>query len=90
MSHLIQATLSAMSLAMVAKAGMSMARAAEERENEEEEQAEDANLAAVLLRMEHALRMMDDLRNALYKPESGSEPLKTEEIPRDGNPENEG
>ena len=80
LSHLITATLSAMSLAMVAKDEMIRARSAEEREIDEEEQRQNADLTAFLLRMERALVMMEDLHGVLYRPASAPEPLKPEEI----------
>jgi transcriptional regulator with XRE-family HTH domain len=84
LSHLVQATLSTMSLAMVAKDEMFMARDAEGREIDEKEQADDARLVALLQRMESALVMMDVLRGVVYKSgaqggdpgEEGSGPSK--------------
>lgn len=75
MSHLVQATLSTMSLAMVAKDEMIMARDAEGREIDEKERADDAKLTAFLQRMELALVMIDQLRGVLYKSEAqGGDP----------------
>jgi transcriptional regulator with XRE-family HTH domain len=75
LSHLVQATLSTMSLAMVAKDEMFMARDAEGREIDEKEQADDARLVALLQRMESALVMMDGLRGVVYKSEAqGGDP----------------
>jgi transcriptional regulator with XRE-family HTH domain len=70
LSHLVQATLSTMSLAMVAKDEMFMARDAEGREIDEKEQADDARLVALLQRMESALVMMDVLRGVVYKSDA--------------------
>jgi transcriptional regulator with XRE-family HTH domain len=75
LSHLVQATLSTMSLAMVAKDEMFMARDAEGREIDEKEQADDARLVALLQRMESALLMMDVLRGVVYKSDAqGGDP----------------
>jgi len=79
MSHLVQATLSTMSLAMVAKDEMIMARDAEGREIDEKERADDAKLTAFLQRMELALVMIDQLRGVLYKSDA-----------QDGDPGEEG
>jgi transcriptional regulator with XRE-family HTH domain len=75
MSHLVQATLSTMSLAMVAKDEMIMARDAEGREIDEKERADDAKLTAFLQRMELALVMIDQLRGVLYRSDAqGGDP----------------
>ena len=75
MSHLVQATLSTMSLAMVAKDEMIMARDAEGREIDEKDRADDAKLTAFLQRMELALVMIDQLRGVLYKSDAqGGDP----------------
>ncbi len=75
LSHLVQATLSTMSLAMVAKDEMIMARDAEGREIDEKERADDARLTAFLQRMELAMVMIDQLRGVLYKSDAqGGDP----------------
>lgn len=90
LSHLIQATLSAMTLAMKAKDEMFMARNAEGREISEEERRADANLVAYLQRMALALAMMENLHGEVYKPQSTADPLKTEDIAPGGDPGEEG
>jgi transcriptional regulator with XRE-family HTH domain len=75
LSHVVQATLSTMLLAMVAKDEMSMARHAEGRELDDKEKANDARLVAFLQRMETALLMMDSLREVVYRSEAqGGDP----------------
>jgi hypothetical protein len=79
-----------MNLAMVAKTEMAMAQVAEGRTMDEKEQAEDTNLDVLLAQIAVSLGAVETMRQALYKEDSGTDPLKTKEIRPDEDPPKEG